>query len=551
MATSKINLMWKSFKGIRKLNSVNSDTELSADTLSNINLSKEKSGQQRSIKSSGWFNDYKTVTDNAIKLFSANMSGYTYTNQLIAFTKSATKIDVYLVKDDSGLLANPVKIAVFPLATKVTDACMIQFGDRYVVACAFGNNTVGFITYSNTALSGWTNISTNWYYRTESIIELTTGSSVTGISSISSYGSRLAINGKTTYSASGGVESIFGAWFSEAGNPLNFSSEYITSATDTSPFFVETGGMANKLIEYNGLTIFCKNKSYNVSGTTQNNIRVTPLTAKGVVGNGAFVVNGQCAYIDSFANNIFILTNQIDGTIGFDSPIGNDIQDYLSDITDVSINALGRKVRMTKTTGESLIYDVDIAEWTSEKFNANSQCETFLNEEFMADGTKIIKQITEDRQATSVQIPIDGGYYSYYKTSLIWLDSQTSVKSHIYPFAIILEPQTNNDFFIKFTTDRKKVYSTRVTRSGFSNIATYSDTDDVPANGSMFVEDDDDLTGRIFFAATNNDILVTIDRPPFWRYLQIEIYTTSANMEFNISGIEGKQTFISDEQLDY
>ena len=123
----------------------------------------------------------------------------------------------------------------------------------------------------------------------------------------------------------------------------------------------------------------------------KNNIRVTPLTAKGVVGNGAFVVNGQCAYIDSFANNIFILTNQIDGTIGFDSPIGNDIQDYLSDITDVSINALGRKVRMTKTTGESLIYDVDIAEWTSEKFNANSQCETFLNEEFMADGTKIIK----------------------------------------------------------------------------------------------------------------------------------------------------------------
>ena len=34
--------MWKSFKGIRKLNSVNSDTELSADTLSNISLSKEK-----------------------------------------------------------------------------------------------------------------------------------------------------------------------------------------------------------------------------------------------------------------------------------------------------------------------------------------------------------------------------------------------------------------------------------------------------------------------------------------------------------------------------
>ena len=145
------------------------------------------------------------------------------------------------------------------------------------------------------------------------------------------------------------------------------------------------------------------------------------------------------------------------------------ILDYLSDITDVSINALGRKVRMTKTTGESLIYDVDIAEWTSEKFNANSQCETFLNEEFMADGTKIIKQITEDRQATSVQIPIDGGYYSYYKTSLIWLDSQTSVKSHIYPFAIILEPQTNNDFFIKFNNMiEKKFYSTRVTRRDFT-----------------------------------------------------------------------------------
>ena len=52
------------------------------------------------------------------------------------------------------------------------------------------------------------------------------------------------------------------------------------------------------------------------------------------------------------------------------------------------------------------------------KFNANSQCETFLNEEFMADGTKIIKQITEDRQATSVQIPIDGGIIHIIKLSL-------------------------------------------------------------------------------------------------------------------------------------
>lgn len=131
------------------------------------------------------------------------------------------------------------------------------------------------------------------------------------------------------------------------------------------------------------------------------------------------------------------------------------------------------------------------------------------------------------------------------------MDSQTSVKSHIYPFAVILEPQTNNDFFVKFTTDRKNVYQARITRSGFTNIATYSIDDSVPADGSFFVEDDDDLSGRVFLSAAGNDILVTIDRPPFWRYLQIEIYTTSANMEFNIAGIEGKQTFITDEQLDY
>lgn len=551
MATSKINIMWKAFKGIRKLNSVNSASELGAEVVSNVSLSKEKSGQNRSIKSSGWFNDYKTLSDNVIKLFSANMSGYTYPDQLIAFTKTSTKIDVYIVRDNSGLLETPIKIAQFPLVTKVSDAKMIQFGDRLVVACAFNNNTLGFITYSNIALSGWTNISTNWYYRIENIIESTTGASVTNISSISEYGSRLAINGKTIYSASGGVESIYGVWFSEAGNPLNFNADYITSATDTSPFFVETGGFANKLVEYNGLTIFCQNKSYNVNGTTQNNIRVTPLTAKGVLGNGAFVVNGQCAYIDSYANNIFILTNQIDGTIGFDSPIGNEIQEFLSDVVDVSINSLGRKVRLLKSSGECLVYDIDISEWVAEKFNANSQCETFINEEFMADATKIIKKITQERQATSTQIPIDGGYYSYYKTNLIWLDSQTSIKSHIYPFAVILEPQTNNDFYIKFTTDRKQVYTARITRSGFSNIATYSDTDDVPANGSQFVEDDDDLSGRVFFSATGGDILVTIDRPPFWRYLQIEIYTTAATMEFNISGIEAKQTFISDELLDY
>lgn len=650
MSTKNVNLLWKSFKGIRKLNSINSDTELGADNILNVRLSKEKSGRARSIKSSGWFNPYAaigtatisqtvgsglsniavdkvtfgdktklvgtntttftchvyTTTENEqevihrdwhdadgaevilrdygiiysgdpedgdtlsvasyfepiIRLFSANLSGYGPSNQLVAFTKSMTDINAWIVEDDTGLLDEPIQIAQFPLEEDVYDCCMIQWGDRLSIVVTFGQNTLGFITYAGTDLSagyGWTKMSGNWYYRIESISEATTEHEVMQIRSIRPYNSRLAINGYTTYKETRQegdqeiktLETIYGVWFSEAGQPLNFTADLLTSATDTSAFFVETGEYVNKLVEYSGLVAFCKTRSYNIHGTTQNNITCVPLTAKGVIGNAAFVLNGECAYVDDYAHNAFVLKGNIDNTIGFDGPIGDEIQDYLTDVENVTINAVGRRVRMLKETGQSLVYDVDIGEWTVETFVKNARCVTFLDKEIFCDGTGVIKQITDSRQLNSRQTPLEGQYYSYYKTNLIWLDSQSSIKSHIYPLAVILEPQTNNDFYVRFTTDRREVYLARVTRAGYKNIATYSNDDKPSEAGSFFVESDDDFSGGIFFGTTGNDLLITIDRPPFWRYLQIEIYTNSPNMEFNIAGIEAKNTFITDEFLDY
>jgi hypothetical protein len=116
---------------------------------------------------------------------------------------------------------------------------------------------------------------------------------------------------------------------------------------------------------------------------------------------------------------------------------------------------------------------------------------------------------------------------------------------------VILEPQTSNDFYIKFTTDRGEAFNARVTKAGFANVATYSNDDSVPENGSQFVDDDEDLSGRVFFAMSQTELLVTVDRPPYWRYLQIDIYTTSPAQQFNISGIEAKNTEINTEMLDY
>lgn len=550
MATNKINLLWKSFKGIRKLNTINSAEELGADKISNVSLSKEKSGQYRSIRSSGWFNDYKVLKEDIIRLFPANLSGYRYPNQLIAFTKTEY-INAWLVEDDSGVLEEPIKIGQFDLAEDVTDVCMTQFGDRLIVVIAFGSSSLGYLMYSADEVVGWNPITEGslWKYRTE-VIYGATEKPVGTITQVKPHGARLAINGGTQYEESG-TEYLNGIWFSEAGNPLAFTASYASEATETSAFFVETGEYITKLVEYNGLTAFCRNRSYNIRGTSQNDYVCQPLTAKGVFGNAVFVINGQCAYVDSYSNNIFVLSNQIDGTIGVDQPIGNDIQDYLEGVENVTLNAYGRYVRMMKTNGESLVYDVDIAEWTTEKYKKNARAVTFLNKELFCDGSTVISQITQTRQVNSNQLPIEGNIYSYYKTNLIWLDSQTSIKSHIIPLAIVLEPQSNNKFKIRFTTDRKETYEAEIERANFSEIATYSLTDEIPTDGSYFVESDNDYSGRVFFSSAENDLLVTIDRPPYWRYLQIEIYTDDPSMEFNISGIEAKQTFIAEEGLDY
>ena len=550
MTTRNVNLLWKNFRGIRKLNSINSDVEFGADIAHGVRLSKEKSGQYRSIRSSGWFSQYIVMGEDVIRLYSANMSGYTYPDQLIAFTKTSGAINAWIVTDNTEVV-NPVQIATFPLVTDVTDVCMTQWGDRLVLVVAFGNSTLGFVCYSASALTGWTQMGvTNFYYRLESITETTTNSAITEITSVRPYRSRLAINGVTTYNASG-AETIYGVWFSEAGNAINFAMTPITSASETTPFFVEVGDKINHLEEYHGLTAFGNNRSYNITGTSQNDYNVLDLTAKGVKNNAVFTLNGQCAYVDSWAKNIFTLRDNIDGTIGFDNAIGDDIQDYLQDVGDVTINVIGRRIRMLKSSGQSLVYDVDIGEWVEESFTANSRAVTFLNKEYFCDGTATLYQITDNWSVGSQQTPNEAGYYSHYRTNLMWLDSQSSVKSHLYPFAVILEPQTSNDFYIKFTTDRGEAFNARVTKAGFSNVATYSNDDTVPENGSQFVADDEDLSGRVFFAMSQTELLVTVDRPPYWRYLQIDIYTTLPAQQFNISGIEAKNTEINTEMLDY
>lgn len=550
MATSNVNLMWKSFKGIRKLNTINSDTVLGADIAHNVRLTKEKSGQERSIKSAGWFNQEFTLSENVIRLFAANFSGYSAPDQLVAFTKTDSAINAWIIYDNTSN-STQTQIATFPLATDVTDVCMVQWGDRMVMVVAFGTDDLGFVYYSADAIIGGTQMGTSgFYYRLVQVTETTTSSAVENITRVRPYRSRLAINGTTTYNASG-AETINGIWFSEAGNAINFTMDYTTSATETSPFFVETGEYVNQLEVYHGLTAFCRNRSYNITGTSQTDISVMPLTAKGVFGNATFAINGKCAYVDSWTKNIFTLRDNIDGTIGFDEPVGDDIQDYLDDMEDVTVNVLGRRVRLLKANGQSLVFDVDVGEWVEESFIEGSRAATFLNTEYICDGTEKVYVVSGQWSVSAQQTPNDDGYYSHYRTNLIWLDSQSSVKSHIYPFAFILEPNTSNNFFVKFTTDRGNVYEGHVTRAGFENVATYSNSDAVPEDGSQFVNSDDDLSGRVFFSATQTELLVTVERPPYWRYLQIDIYTTAPEQQFNISGIEAKNTFINTSMLDY
>lgn len=559
MGNRNVSLLWKNFKGIRKLNSINSDVEFGADIAHNVRLSKEKSGQYRSIRSSGWCNEFTELTEPVIRLFSANMSGYGAPDQLVAFTKSESNINVWIIYDSTGN-STIIKIAEFPLATDVTDVCMTQWGDRLGMVIAFGTSYLGFVFYSADAnIPGATPMGTTGFYYTS--INLNGAGAVAPlfeVTRVKPYRSRLAVNGYTTYVApdpqdpsTPARETIYGVWFSEAGNPLNFNMDYMTDATDTSAFYVETGEYVNQLEEYHGLTAFCRNRSYNITGTSQNDIKVMPLVAKGVLGNATFTLNGKCAYVDSWANNMFILRDNIDGTIGFDEPIGDDIQDFLDNIENVTVNSAGRRVRMTKNDGQSLVFDVDINEWTEETLPENSRVVTFLNGEFFCyDDTKV-GVIGNSWSLRSNQFPDSDGYYSHYRTNLMWLDSQSSVKSHLYPFAVILEPNTSNNFFIKFTTDRGDSYEGQITRAGFENIATYSNDDNVPENDSQFVSSDNDLSHGVFFDMSQTELLVTVERPPFWRYLQIDIYTTDPTQQFNISGIEAKNTVITDEMLDY
>ena len=557
MTTKIANLLWKDFKGIRTLNTINSASQLGADIAHNVRLSKEKSGEMRSLVTSGWFEEYATLTEPVVRLVSANISGYTDAEQFIAFTDDTVNINAWLVKENIDGSITTTKIGIFTGQDDVTDTCMVQIGDYLGLAIAFSTNKLGFIIYSTTnptiADVTWASLG-NWRYGFDTIDDTTNHATVQNITSVRQYGSRLAINGEIVYTSGNEPtkeEHLYGVWFSEAGVPTKFAATYMDNATDTSAFYAPTGDKINHLENYHGLTAFGSNRSYNITGTSQNDYRIMDLTARGVIGNAAFTLNGQCAYVDSHSNNIFTLRDNIDGTIGFNDPIGNDIQGYLGDVNNVTINALNRRVRLTKETGQCLVFDVDIGEWTEETLNNHARCVTFGGFEYYCDKTTKIYKITEEWTPRSQILPNEAGYTSHYRTNLIWLDSQTSVKSHLYPFALVLEPRTTNLFKVKFTTDRGSVYEATINKAGIKNVATYSLDSNVPADGSKFVYEKTDLSGRVFFSMTDTDLLVTIDRPPFWRYLQIDIYATDTTQQINLSGIEAKNTCITDEQLDY
>jgi hypothetical protein len=444
MSVNNVNLLWKNFRGIRKLNTINSEQEFGADIAHGVRLTKEKSGQLRSIRSSGYFapfcvvgtttisqttgsslsditvaqtkfatksevqgsgtyvfsfdgdkwvdadseevdlvaygitysgtpvsGDELTVTydyENVIRLFVANFSGYG-ADTLVAFTKDDvnSKINVWIVYD-STFNSTQTKIAEFPFLVggqDVTDVCMTQWGDRLGMVIAFGTDYLGFVFYSaDSNIQDTTPMGTTGFlYRSINLqSDISPSYKISKVTTVCPYRSRLAINGETNY-VNNNNEAIYGIWFSEAGNLLNFNANPITSASETSAFYVETGERVNKLVEYHGLTAFCRNRSYNVTGTSQEDIAVKTLVSRGVFGNAAFVMNGKCSYIDSYAKNVFTLRDNIDGTIGFDDPVGDDIQDYLNDVENVTINALNRRVRLLKQDGQSLVYDVDVQEW--------------------------------------------------------------------------------------------------------------------------------------------------------------------------------------------
>ena len=251
MTTRTVNLLWKNFKGIRTLNTINSDTEFGADIAHNVRLSKEKSGEMRSLVTSGWFEEYATMTEPVIRLVSANISGYTDAEQFIAFTDDGSNINAWLIKENIDGSITTTKIGIFAGQQDVTDTCMVQIGDYLGLAIAFGTNKLGFIIYSTTSPTiadvTWASLG-NWRYGFDTIDDTTNHATVQNITSVRQYGSRLAINGEIVYSSGNEPtkeEHLYGVWFSEAGVPTKFAATYMDSATDTSAFYAPTGDKIN------------------------------------------------------------------------------------------------------------------------------------------------------------------------------------------------------------------------------------------------------------------------------------------------------------------
>lgn len=503
-----MNLVFNTFKGIRKINGVSSGGQLSAVECKNIEFVLSQSNGEINIKTT--LGNIKINEINGYALIKGFESIQDGTKYCFIYAESATIGRLYQYNPTANTFTVLVdNLSVTGKANGITmtnsayDVFVFTNGIEYRRISFAQNPQVATLspTYNSVAVTGL-------------VLEEQDGSLVIGCD-----------NGIVLASRKGDITDY----------------NYVTPTDSNKAWYQIFGSPVTAIVNYNsGLIVFTAEKSTLLIGNMSEAASAQRQESKqgGCFSFESWTIHDNLLFVyDDVQKNIYCYNTNTVGQTVINSPVAKEVKDFFVGIEKFNIIkyiANNKSEIWINYNDKILIYDYLVQEWTERSCHPITNIFIFNNQIYSLNQGKLLQERTGN------DCVFDGVFYgASYKAQVINLGSWSNLKEMDLPPILTCVQNFNNKFWITVDIDGKKRKTKFVQMIGSPDTGIWGDDaatidDSCTWDTSIFASESDSVTQQVKGKSVSS-----------WYYLQFTFYTEQQGQDFCIRSFELKE--ISEE----
>lgn len=497
-----MNVVFNTFKGIRKINGVCSGGQISAVTCQNVDFVLNETNGEINIQST--IGNTKILEQSGytiIKGFETLQDGVKYN---LLYAENSTVGRLYKRNSDNSLTLLIDSLTVTGKANGITmtdsayDVFVFTNGTNYRTVSFAQNPQITTITpqYNSANVTGL-------------VLAEQDGSLIIGCD-----------NGIVLASRKGDLTD----W------------DYVTPTDSNKSWYQMFGGPITAIVNFeSGLTVFTNENHTNLIGnmSDSSSAQRSESSLGGCFSFESWCIHDNTLFVyDDRQKNIYPYTSNTVGQTTIGSPVANEVRTFFKDVAKLNIIqyvANNKNEIWVNINNDILIYNYLVGEWTERVCHPITNIFFFDNEIYSTNAGKLFKERSGNNCV------FDSSYYgAIYKAQIINLGSWSNLKEMELPPIITCTQSFNNKFWVSIDIDGKKTKTKQVEMSGSSDAGMWGDDtstidDSCTWDTSEFAEESDAVTQQVKAKFVSN-----------WYYLQFTFYTDSSDQDFCIKSLELK-----------